>query len=65
MELHSKDWFLDAELILEALRLRLRIYELPIRFSGLRGRKSFVQFQTISELVRNLIAYRWRPGRGR
>lgn len=65
MELHSKDWFLDAELILEALRLRLRIYELPIQFSGLRGRKSFVQFQTIAEFVRNLIAYRWRPGRER
>lgn len=64
MELQSKDWFLDAELILEALRLRLRIYELPIRFNGLRGRKSFVQFQAISEFVRNLIAYRW-SGRGR
>jgi len=64
MDLRSKDWFLDAELILEALRLNLRIYELPIRFSGLRGRKSFVRPQTISEFIRNLIAYRWSAGRG-
>jgi len=65
MTLRSGDWFLDAELILQALRLHLRIYELPIRFSGLRGRKSFVRFQTISEFIRNLLAYRWRRVRGR
>ena len=64
MTLHSSDWFLDAEIILQALKLDLRIYELPIRFSGLRGRKSFVHVQTISEFIRNLIAYRWRHGRG-
>lgn len=65
MDLRSTGWFLDAELILNALRLNLRIYELPIRFSGLRGRKSFVQAQTISEFIRNLIAYRWGSERGR
>ena len=58
MDLHSTDWFLDAELILNALRLKLRIYEVPIVFKGLRGRESFVRVQTISEFIRNLIAYR-------
>jgi glycosyltransferase involved in cell wall biosynthesis len=64
MTLHSVDWFLDAELILEALRLRLRIYEVPIRFNGLRGRTSFVQVSTVSEFVRNLIVHRRRFGTG-
>lgn len=64
MDLRSTDWFLDAELILNALRLNLRIYEVPIHFSGLRGRESFVRFQAIYEFARNLIAYRRRFGRG-
>jgi glycosyltransferase involved in cell wall biosynthesis len=63
MDLRSIDWFLDAELVLHALRLKLRIYEVPIRFSTLRGRKSFVQMQTISEFAKNLIAYRKQFGK--
>lgn len=58
MDLRSTDWFLDAELILNALRLNLRIYEVPIHFGSLRGRESFVRVPTIYEFARNLIAYR-------
>lgn len=64
MDLRSTDWFLDAEIMLNALRLNLRIYEVPIHFGSLGGRESFVRPQAIFEFVRNLIHYRW-SGRAR
>lgn len=69
MDLRSTDWFLDAEIVLEALQLGLRLYEIPIRFKSLRGRESFVRPGAIFEFAKNLIRYRatrWRgvPERG-
>lgn len=60
MDLHSDDWFLDAEIVLNVLRLNLSIGEIPVRFKSLEGRKSFLKFSAIFEFVKNLIKYRLR-----
>ncbi len=66
MTLESDDWFLDAELMLSALRMNLRIGEIPVQFRSLSGRPSFVRFGAIWEFTRNLFLYRWKtmwPGK--
>ena len=65
MTLTSTDWFLDAELVLNALELDLRIYEIPIRFESLEGRPSFVKLGAVWEFTVNLFRYRLRTLRGR
>lgn len=61
MDLRSNDWFADAEIMLNALQLRLRIYEIPIKFQTLGGRKSFVKPGAIWEFTRHLVDYRFGP----
>lgn len=63
MNLRAKDWFIDAELVLNCLNLGLKIYEIPIKFQSLNNRKSFVQWNAVLEFTRNLFAYRfgWPP----
>ena len=63
MNLHSKDWFIDAEIVLNCLRLGLKMYEIPIRFHSLSNRISYVRFNTVLEFTYNLVAYRfgWSP----
>ena len=40
MNLESDDWFIDAEIMIQARRLGLRVGELPTGFLGLSGRNS-------------------------
>ncbi|MBI5817818.1 MAG: glycosyltransferase family 2 protein [Verrucomicrobia bacterium] len=61
MTLESTDWFIDAEIVLNCLALKLRMYEIPIRFNALGGRKSFVNTSTIFEFIRHMFAYRFGP----
>jgi len=57
LELRSDDWFLDAELVLEARRLRLRIVEFPVAYlSG--SRPSFVKPAAVLEFARHMLRYR-------
>jgi len=63
MKLESDDWFIDAEIMIEARRLGLRIGEIPTVFLGLAGRRSFVRFGTLFEFMGNLVAYRIREFR--
>ncbi len=58
MELKATDWFIDAEIILQALKLDLKIYEIPIKFESIKGRKSFVRFRAIWEFAKNMIKYK-------
>jgi len=58
MNLTYDDWFIDAEIMIKASKLKVKFYEFPIEFSELKGRNSFVNFSTIFEFVRNLITYR-------
>lgn len=60
MNLRSNDWFLDAEMIIEARRLKLVIGEIPTVFYEHRWRKTFVKPITIFEFIKNLIIYRFK-----
>lgn len=59
MRLQTTDWFTDAEIVLNALALKLRIYEIPIKFQSLSQRRSFVKPKAILEFLRNLYHYRF------
>jgi glycosyltransferase involved in cell wall biosynthesis len=54
MELRSDDWFVDAEIVLEAKRLGLTVAELPVVFQRNDERASFVRFSAVFEFVRNM-----------
>lgn len=58
LRLTSSDWFIDAEIMIQARRLRLKIAEISTDFLGLDGRKSFVSLGAIFEFLKNLLLYR-------
>ena len=61
--LDSKDWFLDAEIIIQARRYRSRLGEVPTTFRASTDRKSFVNAGTVIEFVKNLALARIREWR--
>lgn len=60
MKLQSNDWFTDSEIMLEALRLKIRIGEISTVFQRNERRGSFVKFSTVFEFMGNLVYYRLR-----
>lgn len=58
MDLHSDGWFIDAEIMIQARRLKLKIGEIPTGFRNMDSRPSFVKPQAIFEFLGNLIWYR-------
>jgi len=58
MKLTSDDWFLDAEIMIQARRLRLKVGEVPAKFYRCNYRNSFVETNTIFEFIANLIKAR-------
>ena len=58
MNLQSTDWFIDAEIMIHARKLKLKIAEIPVTFSANESRKSFVRFGAIAEFIYNLIVHR-------
>ncbi|MFK5878067.1 MAG: glycosyltransferase family 2 protein [Flavobacteriaceae bacterium] len=58
MNLTSDDWFIDAEIMLEVKRLKIKFYEFPTEFYALKDRTSFVKFSAIIEFVKNLIKFK-------
>jgi hypothetical protein len=69
MELQSHDWFLEAEVMLKARHLRVRVVEIDVFGRARRASRSHVRAGTIVEFLRNIIAYRvggpWRDWRKR
>jgi glycosyltransferase involved in cell wall biosynthesis len=61
LELHSDDWFIDAEIVLGARRQGLEIAELPVVFNRNEERQSLVRPSAIWEFLRNMARYRFRP----
>lgn len=59
LDLVSSDWFTDAEIMIEALKNKLRIGEVSTDFYENERRASFVKFSTIFEFVKNLFYYRF------
>lgn len=58
LELTSDDWFLDAEIIIQARRHHCRMAEIPTIFYDVEGRKSFVRPNHIIEFLKNLLIAR-------
>jgi glycosyltransferase involved in cell wall biosynthesis len=58
MTLQSTDWFIDAEILIQARRLGLRVGEVETEFLGLTGRRSFIKVAAVFEFLRNLLRYR-------
>jgi glycosyltransferase involved in cell wall biosynthesis len=60
LNLQSTDWFIDAEMMIKARKLKLKIAEIPIVFLANESRKSFVRFGAITEFFWNLIRYKFK-----
>ncbi len=58
MDLTCDGWFLDGELILEAMRLDLPFAEIPTTFKKNEWRGSFVKLSTVAEMLFSMILYR-------
>ena len=65
LTLQSTDWFIDAEILIQARRLGFRIGEIETEFLGLTGRRSFISVAAVVEFLRNLWRYRLREIRRR
>jgi hypothetical protein len=50
LTLQSDDWFIDAEIMIQARLLGFRIGEVETEFLGLAGRRSFVRMSAVVEL---------------
>ncbi|MBI4385184.1 MAG: glycosyltransferase family 2 protein [Nitrospinae bacterium] len=58
MDLTSDGWFIDAEIMIQARRLHLKIGEVPTVFYGIDSRPSFIKPLALLEFLGNLIYYR-------
>jgi len=65
LQLKSKDWFLDCELMMKARAERWRVVELDVHFLPRDQGSSYVRPGTLLEFFRNLVraGYRLRAGR--
>jgi len=54
LDLKSDDWFIDAEIMIKARRLKLTIGEIPTVFYRNPHRKSYIKWKAILEFIRNL-----------
>jgi len=59
LDLRSNDWFIDAEIMIQARRLGLKIGEVPTHFrTTTRSDGSFINVFTFFEFIKNLIRFR-------
>ena len=61
LQLESDDWFADAEIMIRARELGLKIGETPVHFKSNDNRGSFVKPKAILEFSSNLLKYRFSP----
>jgi hypothetical protein len=65
MELTSRDWFLEAEVMLKARYLCLNVIEINLLGKPRAGGRSRVRLATVLEFIRNIVWYRFGgPWRG-
>lgn len=61
LTLTDNGWCVDAEIMIQARRLKFKIGEIPTTFMGLRGkRKSFVKLPAIFEFIKFLFIHRYK-----
>lgn len=59
LTLRSNDWFTDAEIMIQALKMQFSICEVATVFYKNERRKSFVGWRTVFEFIYNLFYYRF------
>ncbi len=60
MHLRSNDWFTDAEIMIQAFKIKLKIAEISTVFYKNERKGSFVGFKTVWEFIFNLFEYRFK-----
>ncbi|HEY4000285.1 MAG TPA: glycosyltransferase family 2 protein [Candidatus Xenobia bacterium] len=60
LKLESKDWFLDAELMIKCARRGLRVAEVPVTFRARAGGISHVRFSSLVEFMVNIARAWWK-----
>jgi len=60
LRIRQDDWFIDAEIIIQATYLNFKIGEIPTKFYENKFRKSFIKFSTVAQFIKNLLIYRFR-----
>ncbi|MHB8643734.1 MAG: glycosyltransferase family 2 protein [Gaiellaceae bacterium] len=60
LDLHSDDWFIDAEIVLGARELDLPIVELPVTFFRNEERASFVKSSAMLQFSKHMLRRRFR-----
>ncbi|MEP7013115.1 MAG: glycosyltransferase [Acidobacteriota bacterium] len=58
LALEADDWFIDAEMMIQARRLGFRVGEVETEFLGLTGRRSFINLAAVAQFLGNLVRYR-------
>jgi len=58
LNLFSRDWFIDCEIMIKATQQRLKVGEVDVVFRKRTGGGSHVNFKAIREFVKNLLRYR-------
>ncbi len=58
MDLQSDGWFIDAEIMIQARRMKLELGEVETVFHSIDSRPSFVKPLSILEFLANLVWYR-------
>ncbi len=58
LELESKDWFIDAEIMIKAKRNKFKLVEVPAEYKKRTGGKSKVRSNVILEFLRNMIRFK-------
>ena len=59
MELKSNGWFIDAEIMIQALRMNLKTGEISTVFHRIDYRPSFIKLNSVWEFFVNLLWYRF------
>ncbi len=59
MRLTADDWFLDAEMLIQAVRMNMKIAEIPVTFDRCVNRKSYVKPDAVFEFIKNLLRARF------
>lgn len=58
LELFSRDWFIDCELMIKATQQKLQIGEVEVEFLKRQGGSSHVNWKASQEFLKNLFIYR-------
>lgn len=59
MQLQSRDWFLDPEIMIKAKYMRVPVLECDVEGQLRQGGRSNVRSMTLVEFVKNILAYRF------